>query len=43
MLERDDNIPEWDEVQNEVLKIAEIRKQENEKSFIQDIRKIISI
>ena len=36
MLERDDNIPEWDEVQNEVLKIAEIRKQENEKSFIQD-------
>lgn len=36
MLERDDNIPEWDEVQNEVLKIAEIRKQENEKSFIQN-------
>ncbi len=31
MVERDDNIPEWEELQCEVLKVAEIRKEENEK------------
>ncbi|APJ02731.1 DUF692 domain-containing protein [Silvanigrella aquatica] len=30
MVERDDNIPEWEELQSEILKIAQIRKQENE-------------
>ena len=33
MVERDDNIPEWEELQSEISKVAEIRKEENEKAI----------
>lgn len=33
MVERDDNIPEWEELEKEVLKIKRIRDEEQKKSF----------
>lgn len=33
MVERDDNIPDWDELENEVLKIKGIRDEEQKKSL----------